>query len=93
MAIKDHPQAVRQRLEKIEAELKAGGNFEALAKAQSEDAPADRGRLMGPLPLPGRPILQSVIDAAVKTPVAPNDWLENLFAEIEGSFTKRRKTS
>jgi hypothetical protein len=30
---------------------------------------------------------------AVKTPVAPADWLENLFAEIEGSFTKRRKTS
>ena len=30
---------------------------------------------------------------AAKAPVAPNDWLENLFAEIEGSFTKRRKTS
>ena len=62
-------QAIRQRMEKIEAEVKAGADFDLLAKERSEDAPQDRGRMMGPLPLPGRPILQSVLDAVFQTPV------------------------
>jgi hypothetical protein len=30
---------------------------------------------------------------AVKSSSAPRDWMEDLFAEIEGSSLKRRKTS
>jgi len=62
-------QAVRERIEKIEAELRSGADFETLAKAYSDDPPPLRGARIGPLPTPGRPLLDSVFNAAVKTPV------------------------
>jgi hypothetical protein len=36
---------------------------------------------------PGKPA------PALKSPAAPDGWMEDLFAEIEGSSAKRRKTS
>ena len=61
-------QAVRQRMEKIEAELRAGADFTALAKRHSDEPAELRGQLIGPLPTPGRPLLDGVLEAAVKTP-------------------------
>jgi parvulin-like peptidyl-prolyl isomerase len=62
-------QAVRQRMEKIEAELRSGADFETLAKTHSDDVKELRGARIGPLPTPGRPLLESVLNAAVQTPV------------------------
>lgn len=68
MAAKDR-EAVKRRMEEIEAQLRAGADFVALAKARSDDSPAMRGQGIGPLPAPGRPLLENVLDAAAKTPV------------------------
>jgi parvulin-like peptidyl-prolyl isomerase len=59
--------AVRLRMEKIVEQLQSGADFVALARANSEETSGMRGFLIGPLPSPGRPLLDSVLDAAVKT--------------------------
>ncbi len=61
--------AVRARMEKIVEQLKAGADFTTLAKEHSDEPKDVRGLVIGPLPLPGRPLLESVLDAARKTPV------------------------
>ncbi|KPL11287.1 hypothetical protein AMJ85_03960 [candidate division BRC1 bacterium SM23_51] len=62
-------QAVRRRMEQIEAQLRAGADFVVLATAHSDEPPAMRGQPIGPLPAPGQPLLEGVLEAAVKTPV------------------------
>lgn len=60
-------QAVRQRMDRIVQELKDGADFIRMAQAHSEDSGTKMGFPIGPLPAPGRPILQEVLDAAVST--------------------------
>jgi len=63
----DEREAVKKQMEKIEAKRKAGADFVALARANSQETSEARGRLIGPLPSPGRPILASVLNAATST--------------------------
>jgi parvulin-like peptidyl-prolyl isomerase len=64
----EEKQAVRKQMEDIVAQLAAGTTFSLLAAQYSFEPPELRGQIVGPLPSPGRPTLQPVLDAGRRTP-------------------------
>lgn len=61
-------QEVRERLEKIAQEIKAGASFEEMAKKYSESEGDNKGVVIGPLPTGIKPLVPELLEAATKTP-------------------------